>query len=71
MKPDEVHTPVCRGGDGAVRTRITDAEGGLNGLLAHDRRVPKPDVARVKAVREVLIRDAPRPTVRPVAEGAA
>ena len=44
-----------------VYTQISDVEGELNGLLTYDRRVLKPDVARVKAAHEALIRDASRP----------
>ncbi|MFI9820456.1 PA14 domain-containing protein [Streptomyces sp. NPDC052013] len=57
-KLDEVRALVCRGSNGAVYTQITDVEGELNGLLTYDRRVIKPDVARVKAAHESLIRDA-------------
>ncbi|MFF9486267.1 PA14 domain-containing protein [Streptomyces sp. NPDC014676] len=72
-KLDEVRTLMCRGGNGAVYTQITDVEGELNGLLTYDRRVMKPDVARVKAAHEALIRDASRaqPAGCPTAEGAA
>ncbi|GAA3495042.1 hypothetical protein GCM10019016_021420 [Streptomyces prasinosporus] len=57
-KLDEVRALVCRGSNGAVYTQITDVEGELNGLLTYDRRVMKPDVARVRAAHEALIRDA-------------
>ncbi|WP_030871646.1 glycoside hydrolase family 2 [Streptomyces sp. NRRL S-37] len=72
-KLDEVRALMCRGGNGAVYTQITDVEGELNGLLTYDRRVMKPDVARVKAAHEALIRDASRaqPAGCPTAEGAA
>ncbi|MFF5160793.1 PA14 domain-containing protein [Streptomyces sp. NPDC000348] len=59
-KLDEVRALVCRGGNGAVYTQITDVEGELNGLLTYDRRVMKPDAARVKAAHEALVRDASR-----------
>ncbi|MFI1422819.1 PA14 domain-containing protein [Streptomyces sp. NPDC020731] len=72
-KLDEVRALVCRGGNGAVYTQITDVEGELNGLLTYDRRVMKPDVARVKAAHEALVRDASRaqPAGCPATEGAA
>ncbi|MFE9940516.1 PA14 domain-containing protein [Streptomyces hirsutus] len=71
-KLDEVRALVCRGSNGAVYTQISDVEGELNGLLTYDRRVLKPDVARVKAAHDALIRDASRaqPAGCP-AEGAA
>ncbi|MEV0692195.1 PA14 domain-containing protein [Streptomyces sp. NPDC050388] len=71
-KLDEVRALVCRGSNGAVYTQISDVEGELNGLLTYDRRVLKPDVARVRAGHDALIRDASR--ARPAgcpAEGAA
>ncbi|MFG2222759.1 PA14 domain-containing protein [Streptomyces sp. NPDC048644] len=58
----EVRKLACQGGNGAVYTQITDVEGELNGLLTYDRRVVKPDVKRLKAANEALIRDASRPT---------
>ncbi|CAL9359063.1 PA14 domain-containing protein [Streptomyces sp. enrichment culture] len=72
-KLDEVRALVCRGSNGAVYTQITDVEGELNGLLTYDRRVMKPDVARVKAAHEALIRDASleRPAGCPAARDAA
>ena len=72
-KLDEVRALVCRGSNGAVYTQITDVEGELNGLLTYDRRVMKPDVARVKAAHEALVRDASRarPAGCPATEGAA
>ncbi|MEV6170792.1 PA14 domain-containing protein [Streptomyces sp. NPDC051954] len=60
-KLDEVRALACRGGNGAVYTQIADVEGELNGLLTYDRKVLKPDVARVKAAHEALIRDMSRP----------
>jgi hypothetical protein len=60
-KLDEVRALACRGGNGAVYTQIADVEGELNGLLTYDRKVLKPDVARVKAAHEALIRDISRP----------
>lgn len=71
-KLDEVRALVCRGSNGAVYTQITDVEGELNGLLTYDRRVVKPDVARVKAAHDALIRDASlaRPAGCAAAEGA-
>lgn len=59
-KLDEVRALVCRGGNGAVYTQITDVEGELNGLLTYDRAVMKPDVGRLRAAHEALIRDASR-----------
>ncbi|GAA3903339.1 PA14 domain-containing protein [Streptomyces lannensis] len=61
QKLTEVHALACRGGNGAVYTQISDVEGELNGLLTYDRKVVKPDVARVKAAQEALIDDASRP----------
>ncbi len=71
-KLDEVRALVCRGGNGAVYTQISDVEGELNGLLTYDRRVLKPDVARVKAGHDALIRDASRarPAGCPAADAA-
>ena len=57
---DEVRALVCKGGNGAVYTQISDVEGELNGLLTYDRRVMKPDVGRVRAAQRDLIRDASR-----------
>ncbi|MEW2402902.1 PA14 domain-containing protein [Streptomyces sp. NPDC046862] len=59
-KLDEVRALVCRGSNGAVYTQITDVEGELNGLLTYDRAVMKPDVGRLRAAHEALIRDASR-----------
>ncbi|WLW50514.1 PA14 domain-containing protein [Streptomyces sp. YU58] len=59
-KLDEVRALVCRGSNGAVYTQIADVEGELNGLLTYDRKVLKPDVGRVRAAHEALIRDASR-----------
>ena len=59
-KLDEVRALVCRGGNGAVHTQISDVEGELNGLLTYDRRVMKPDVERLRAAQRDLIRDASR-----------
>ncbi|MFI9169011.1 PA14 domain-containing protein [Streptomyces lincolnensis] len=61
-KLDEVHALVCRGSNGAVYTQIADVEGELNGLLTYDRKILKPDVGRVRAAHEALIRDASRAT---------
>ncbi|WP_443050555.1 PA14 domain-containing protein [Streptomyces sp. NBC_00286] len=61
-KLDEVRALVCRGSNGAVYTQISDVEGELNGLLTYDREVIKPDVPRLKAAHEALIRDASLPT---------
>ncbi|MEE1664058.1 PA14 domain-containing protein [Streptomyces sp. WAC07094] len=61
QKLTEVHALACRGGNGAVYTQISDVEGELNGLLTYDRKVVKPDVARVKAAQDALIDDASRP----------
>ncbi|MFF5103787.1 PA14 domain-containing protein [Streptomyces sp. NPDC000134] len=57
----EVRALVCRGSNGAVYTQISDVEGELNGLTTYDRKVLKPDVQRVKAAQEALVRDASRP----------
>ncbi|WP_406835859.1 PA14 domain-containing protein [Streptomyces sp. AHU1] len=54
----EVHKLACKGGNGAVYTQISDVEGELNGLITYDRKVVKPDVARLKAAHEALIHDA-------------
>ncbi|MDH6627807.1 hypothetical protein M2271_005636 [Streptomyces sp. LBL] len=61
-KLDEVRALACRGGNAAVYTQISDVEGELNGLLTYDREVLKPDVRRVKAAHQALIRDASRAT---------
>ncbi|MFE2846131.1 PA14 domain-containing protein [Streptomyces scopuliridis] len=52
---------ACQGSNGAVYTQITDVEGELNGLLTYDRKVLKPDVKRLKAAHDALIRDASDP----------
>ncbi|CAM5618660.1 Beta-galactosidase [Streptomyces alboniger] len=62
-KLDEVRALACKGSNGAVYTQISDVEGELNGLLTYDRKVVKPDVKRVKAAHEALIRDASMETV--------
>ncbi|MGW0498001.1 PA14 domain-containing protein [Streptomyces sp. NPDC003007] len=69
-KLDEVRALVCKGGNGAVYTQITDVEGELNGFLTYDRAVLKPDTAQLKAAHEALIRDASRvtPTGCPAAQ---
>lgn len=36
-------------------------EGELNGLLTYDRKVMKPDVKRLKAAHDTLIREASDP----------
>ncbi|MGW6397999.1 PA14 domain-containing protein [Streptomyces sp. NPDC055134] len=59
----EVHKLACQGSNGAVYTQISDVEGELNGLLTYDRKIVKPDVKRVKAAQEALIRDASQATV--------
>lgn len=59
---DEVRQLACRGSNGAVYTQISDVEGELNGLLTYDRKVMKPDVQRVRAAHQALIRDASRAT---------
>ncbi|MEU1410621.1 PA14 domain-containing protein [Streptomyces sp. NPDC005731] len=61
QKLTEVHALACRGGNGAVYTQISDVEGELNGLMTYDRKVVKPDVARLKAAQSALIDDASRP----------
>ncbi|MFI5756348.1 PA14 domain-containing protein [Streptomyces sp. NPDC051569] len=58
---DTVRALACRGGNGAVYTQITDVEGELNGLVTYDRRIVKPDVRRLKAAHDALIRDASDP----------
>lgn len=58
----EVHALACKGSNGAVYTQISDVEGELNGLLTYDRRVLKPDVQRVHAAQQALIRDASQAT---------
>lgn len=62
-KLDEVRTLACKGSNGAVYTQISDVEGELNGLLTYDRRIVKPDVKRVKAAQDALVRDASNPVV--------
>ncbi|MFF1395061.1 PA14 domain-containing protein [Streptomyces sp. NPDC058287] len=59
----EVHKLACQGSNGAVYTQISDVEGELNGLVTYDRKVVKPDVKRVKAAQDTLIRDASQATV--------
>ncbi|MEU7962746.1 PA14 domain-containing protein [Streptomyces sp. NPDC049097] len=61
QKLTEVHALACQGGNGAVYTQISDVEGELNGLMTYDRKVVKPDVARLKAAQSALIDDASRP----------
>jgi hypothetical protein len=46
-----------------VYTQISDVEGELNGLVTYDRKIVKPDVKRVKAAQDALIRDASQATV--------
>ncbi|MFJ6836168.1 PA14 domain-containing protein [Streptomyces sp. NPDC091209] len=58
----EVHKLACKGGNGAVYTQISDVEGELNGLITYDRKVVKPDVARLKAAHDALIHDASQAT---------
>ncbi|MFG2629069.1 PA14 domain-containing protein [Streptomyces sp. NPDC048473] len=60
---DEVRKLACKGSNGAVYTQISDVEGELNGLLTYDRRIVKPDVERIKAAQDALIRDASNPVV--------
>ncbi|MET8076331.1 PA14 domain-containing protein [Streptomyces sp. NPDC005303] len=62
VKLDEVRALACRGGNAAVYTQISDVEGELNGLLTYDRRVLKPDVERVRAAHQAIVRDASRAT---------
>ena len=62
-KLDEVRKLACKGSNGAVYTQISDVEGELNGLLTYDRRIVKPDVKRIKAAQDALIRDASNPVV--------
>ncbi|WP_328581307.1 PA14 domain-containing protein [Streptomyces sp. NBC_00370] len=59
----EVHQLACQGSNGAVYTQISDVEGELNGLMTYDRKVVKPDVKRLKAAQDALIRDASQATV--------
>ncbi|WP_405652438.1 PA14 domain-containing protein [Streptomyces sp. RK9] len=60
----EVRALACKGGNGAVYTQISDVEGELNGLLTYDRKVVKPDVPRLRAAHESLIKDASQAPVR-------
>ncbi|MER5304702.1 PA14 domain-containing protein [Streptomyces lasiicapitis] len=60
----EVRALACKGGNGAVYTQISDVEGELNGLLTYDRAVVKPDVPRLRAAHESLIKDASQAPVR-------
>ncbi|MFB6712793.1 MULTISPECIES: PA14 domain-containing protein [unclassified Streptomyces] len=60
---DEVRKLACNGSNGAVYTQISDVEGELNGLLTYDRRIVKPDVERIRAAQEALVRDASNPVV--------
>ncbi len=62
-KLDEVRALACKGSNGAVYTQISDVEGELNGLLTYDRRIVKPDVKRIKAAQDALVRDASAPVV--------
>ncbi|MGW0694162.1 PA14 domain-containing protein [Streptomyces sp. NPDC002738] len=62
-KLDEVRKLACKGSNGAVYTQISDVEGELNGLLTYDRRIVKPDVKRIKAAQDALVRDASNPVV--------
>ncbi|WP_119287658.1 PA14 domain-containing protein [Streptomyces sp. YIM 130001] len=57
----EVRDFACEGSNGAVYTQITDLEGELNGLLTYDRKVMKPDVDRLKAAHDALIKEAADP----------
>jgi hypothetical protein len=41
---------------GGVYTQLTDVEGEINGLWTYDRRVPKMDMNRVKAINEAVIK---------------
>ncbi|MCX4647844.1 MULTISPECIES: PA14 domain-containing protein [unclassified Streptomyces] len=59
----EVHKLACQGSNAAVYTQISDVEGELNGLVTYDRKIVKPDVKRVKAAQDALIRDASQATV--------
>jgi hypothetical protein len=61
-KLDEGRALVCRGSDGAVHVRDSDVEGEPNGLPTYDRKVLKPDMARLGAAHRALIRDASRGT---------
>ncbi|MET8329613.1 PA14 domain-containing protein [Streptomyces sp. NPDC005181] len=60
---DEVRKLACKGSSGAVYTQISDVEGELNGLLTYDRRIVKPDMKRIKAAQDALVRDASNPVV--------
>ncbi|MET9473814.1 PA14 domain-containing protein [Streptomyces sp. NPDC002922] len=62
-KLDEVRKLACKGSNGAVYTQISDVEGELNGLLTYDRRIVKPDVKRIEAAQDALVRDASNPVV--------
>lgn len=41
---------------GGVYTQLTDVEGEVNGLWTYDRKVPKMDMAQVKAINEAVIK---------------
>jgi hypothetical protein len=41
---------------GGVYTQLTDVEGEINGLWTYDRRVPKMDMNRVKAINQAVIK---------------
>jgi hypothetical protein len=47
---------VAKGMSGSVYTQITDVEGEHNGLFTYDRKVEKPDEAKVRAINEATIR---------------
>lgn len=41
---------------GGVYTQLTDVEGEINGLWTYDRRVPKMDMAQVRAINQAVIK---------------
>ncbi|HZC70135.1 MAG TPA: LamG-like jellyroll fold domain-containing protein [Jatrophihabitans sp.] len=41
---------------GGVYTQLTDVEGEVNGLWTYDRKVPKMDMAQVKAINQAVIK---------------
>ena len=41
---------------GGVYTQLTDVEGEVNGLWTYDRRVPKMDMSRVRAINQAVVK---------------
>ncbi len=50
---------------GSVYTQITDVENELNGLFTYDRKIEKPNEARVRSINEQTIAAGARPTPTP------